>query len=56
MEVMVGSARSDENGKLTGGISGDQTGREVMEQLFYVAMIRGTALLLLVTEQDPRQE
>lgn len=36
MEVMVGSARSDENGKLTGGISGDQTGREVMEQLFYI--------------------
>lgn len=36
MEVKVGSARSDENGNLTGGISGDQTGREVMQQAFYV--------------------
>ena len=34
--VMIGSARSDEHGKLTGGVFGDQTGREVMEQAFYV--------------------
>lgn len=32
----VGSARHDERGKLTGGKAGDQTGREVSEQNFYV--------------------
>ena len=36
MKVMIGSARSDEHKKLTGGVSGDQTGREVMQQAFYV--------------------
>lgn len=32
----VGSARHDERGKLTGGKAGDQTGKEVSEQNFYV--------------------
>ena len=36
MAVMIGSARSDEHKKLTGGNTGDQTGREVMEQTFYI--------------------
>lgn len=36
MAVMIGGARSDEHKKLTGGTAGDQTGREVMQQAFYV--------------------
>lgn len=34
--IRIGSARIDERGKLTGGKAGDQTGREVSEQNFYV--------------------
>lgn len=34
--VRIGSARQDEHGKLSGGKAGDQTGREVSEQAFYV--------------------
>lgn len=33
--VMVGSARSDERGKATGGAAGDQTGRELSTQAWY---------------------
>lgn len=33
--VYVGSARSDERGKATGGKAGDQTGREVSKQKWY---------------------
>ena len=29
MSIRIGSARHDENGKLTGGRPGDQTGTEV---------------------------
>ena len=36
MSVIIGSARHDENGKLSGGKAGDQTGREVCTQNFYV--------------------
>lgn len=36
MPVIIGSARSDENGKLTGGKAGDQTGKEVSTQNFYM--------------------
>lgn len=36
MSVKIGSARLDERGKLTGGKAGDQTGKEVSEQNFYV--------------------
>ena len=36
MTVYFGSARHDENGRLTGGAAGDQTGPEVMEQEGYV--------------------
>lgn len=36
MTVIVGSARIDERGKVSGGLSGDQTGREVSTQPFYV--------------------
>ena len=35
-KLMFGSARHDENGKLTGGKAGDQTGQEVMEQPGYI--------------------
>ena len=34
--IIVGSARCDENGKYVNGVAGDQTGKEVMEQNFYV--------------------
>ena len=36
MGVIIGSARSDERGKYSGGAAGDQTGKEVSEQAFYV--------------------
>ena len=36
MSIIVGSARHDENGKYSGGKPGDQTGREVSTQAFYV--------------------
>ena len=36
MAVIIGSARCDERGKLSGGQPGDQTGKEVMEQEFYI--------------------
>lgn len=36
MSVIVGSARSNENGKLTGGKAGDQTDREVSTQNWYL--------------------
>ena len=35
MAVIIGSARSDENGKAHGGRAGDQTGREVSTQNWY---------------------
>ncbi len=37
MGVIIGSARLGENGKITGGAAGDQTGSEVSTQAFYVA-------------------
>ena len=36
MAVIIGSARSDERGKITGGTAGDQTGKEVSTQNYYV--------------------
>lgn len=36
MAVKIGSARSDERGKITGGKAGDQTGREVSTQPWYL--------------------
>lgn len=36
MAVIIGSARIDENGKATGGKAGDQTGREVSTQAWYL--------------------
>jgi len=36
MAIKVGSARIDENGKLTGGKAGDQTGSEVSTQNYYM--------------------
>lgn len=36
MTVIFGSARMDENGKITGGEAGDQTGREVSTQNYYM--------------------
>lgn len=36
MAIKVGSARNDENGKISGGAAGDQTGREVMIQDYYL--------------------
>ena len=37
MAVIIGSARIDENGHAHGGQAGDQTGREVSTQEFYVS-------------------
>lgn len=36
MGVMIGSARIDENGRISGGKVGDQTGKEVSTQNFYI--------------------
>lgn len=36
MSVLIGSARIDENGHATGGRAGDQTGREVITQAWYL--------------------
>lgn len=36
MGLMIGSARIDERGKLTGGAMGDQTGNEVSMQTYYL--------------------
>lgn len=36
MALLIGSARKDENGNLKGGKAGDQTGKEVSTQSFYV--------------------
>lgn len=36
MSIRIGSARHDENGKLTGGRPGNKTGTEVSMQNFYV--------------------
>lgn len=35
MDVMIGSARIDENGKIKGGKAGDNNGREVSTQKYY---------------------
>ena len=35
--IIIGSARHDENGKYSGGMVGDQTGKEVSTQNFYVS-------------------
>lgn len=37
MSVIIGSARIDEHGHATGGKGGDQTGREICTQEFYVS-------------------
>ena len=36
MSLIVGSARLDENGNISGGAAGDQTGREVSTQPYYM--------------------
>ena len=36
MNVIIGSARSDEHGKISGGAAGDQTGKEVSTQSWYL--------------------
>ena len=36
MNLIVGSARSDENGRISGGTAGDQTGKEVSTQPYYM--------------------
>lgn len=36
MGILVGSARIDENGKTVGGAAGDQTGKEVATQSYYL--------------------
>jgi peptidoglycan hydrolase-like protein with peptidoglycan-binding domain len=36
MAVIIGSARSDERGKLSGGKAGDQTGKEVCTRSYYI--------------------
>ena len=47
MSIRIGSARHDENGKLTGGRPGDQTGTEVSMQNFYVHKNSGAGETLL---------
>lgn len=37
MAVIIGSARHNERGNITGGRAGDQTGQEVMTQRFYIS-------------------
>lgn len=37
MAIKIGSARIDENGKATGGAAGDQTGREVATENYYLS-------------------
>ena len=37
MSVKIGSARIDENGHAHGGQSGDQTGKEVSTQAWYLS-------------------
>lgn len=39
MSLMVGSARIDENGKISGGKPGDQTGNEVSTQPLSILMM-----------------
>lgn len=36
MGIMIGSARIDENGHISGGKAGDQTGKEISTQPFYI--------------------
>lgn len=36
MSIIVGSARIDEHGNISGGVAGDQTGKEVSTQSFYM--------------------
>ena len=36
MPVYIGSARIDERGKISGGAAGDQTGKEVSYQTWYL--------------------
>ncbi len=36
MKITIGSARIDENGKISGGAAGDQTGKEVCTQDYYM--------------------
>ncbi|WP_279221181.1 hypothetical protein [Clostridium sp. OF09-36] len=36
MSLVVGSARIDENGKISGGVLGDNNGREVSTQPYYL--------------------
>lgn len=36
MSVLIGSARIDENGRASGGVAGDQTGREVATENWYL--------------------
>lgn len=37
MNIVIGSARIDENGKAVGGKAGDQTGREVCTEKYYMS-------------------
>ena len=36
VKITIGSARIDENGKISGGAAGDQTGKEVSTQAYYM--------------------
>ena len=36
MAIVIGSAKYDENGKISGGLPGDQTGKEVSTQNYYM--------------------
>lgn len=47
--IYIGSARIDERGKASGGAAGDQTGKEIAEQKFYVHK-KGWVVLRLINE------
>ena len=51
MAVKFGSARIDERGKISGGAAGDQTGKEVMIQDFYVHA-KGWVMLRPINPDD----
>lgn len=44
MSVLVGSARIDENGRASGGVAGDQTGREVATEPWYIHPLGWTVI------------
>lgn len=53
--VRVGSARSDENGKISGGKAGDQTGKEVSSQNWYLHS-KGWGAVIRAKDESAREK